>query len=222
MNTWLIAGLVVVVGVIAAWMLVNVAKKSARTHDPVLGFFRTRPQLRGFLWGVFVSTIGFVLYQSLATYEQPKEASPMTQSTPAAPAVDPEIEALQAKLSSNPNDTASLAALSHKLLRATRIEEANELNKKLLMLEPNNTEGLVHQAVLKAAHGDQEQGLNDLTTLLKTHDNLAEGWFFRGMLSMQLGKNDLMLESFKKFVEVAPEGPQKERIKQMLAQGMGK
>ena len=55
-----------------------------------------------------------------------------------------------------------------------------------------------------------------LDSVIDTHPKYADAWFFRGMLGMQSSKSNVMRESFEKYVEYAPDGPKKERIRGML------
>ena len=171
------------------------------------------PQLRGFVWGVAFMALACGLYTLVTREQHPRPAMP---SAAAPNADDGELNALKDRLSNNPNDQDALAQLSHRLLRMMMIEEAATLNDRLLQLAPKNPEGLAHKAMLRAARGERDAAVADLTALLKNQPTFAEAWMFRGMLGMQSGNTALMRESFSEYVKYAPDGPQKERIKAML------
>ncbi len=171
---------------------------------------RTSPQLRGFLWGVAFMALAFGLYTMVTHEQQPRAPMPTTAAD--------DTELLKERLSKNPDDQEALAQLSHRLLRQMMIDEAQILNDRLLHLAPTHPEALAHKAMLRAAHGERDAAVADLTALLKAHPTFAEGWMFRGMLGMQSGDTKLMRESFAEYVKYAPDGPQKERIRAMLSQ----
>jgi cytochrome c-type biogenesis protein CcmH/NrfG len=144
----------------------------------------------------------------------PAQASAQDTGSP-----DPELQQLQDRITQNPNDLEALQRLSHRLLKAMMLEEAKVLNQRALKVAPEDPESLVHAAVIQSGTGDAPGGMKALEEVLVKHPAFAEGWFFKGMLHMQAGDSVQMRRSFEKFVEHAPEGAQKERIKGMLAGG---
>jgi tetratricopeptide (TPR) repeat protein len=88
-----------------------------------------------------------------------------------------------------------------------------------LQLAPDHLEALTHQAVLKSAEGQGDAAFDGLNYVLTKDPSFHEAWFFKGMLSMQDGKNEQMKESFEAYIKHAPDSPRKERIKKMLAGG---
>lgn len=214
-----------------------VAARPASDVSPTIGFFAARPQLRGALWGGGSVGLAFLLYTLVVHEQQPRDAGapmgmPGASAAPMAgmaPSGGPsgaagegagagEITALTERLTEKPDDLSALLRLSHLLLRAQMLDEARVVNDRALRLEPQNPEGRVHAAVLRAGGGDSAGAIEDLNAVLTTSPKLAEAWFFRGMLAMQSGDQKIMQESFTHFVEVAPEGPQRDRIRAMLTQ----
>jgi Flp pilus assembly protein TadD len=80
----------------------------------------------------------------------------------------------------------------------------------------DNVIAMVYEAVLMAAAGDIEGANSRLDRITGDNPKLPDAWLFRGMLAMQAGNTDRMRESFTQFIAVAPESPQRERIKVML------
>ena len=56
----------------------------------------------------------------------------------------------------------------------------------------------------------------DLNRLVQQHADFAEAWFFRGMLALQHGDQEIMKESFRHFLKIAPPSAQRDRIEAML------
>lgn len=204
----------------------------AAEATPVVGFFAARPALRGALWGAgTVALVGLLAFTVWNESHPRDEGGSMTGNSAggamaggmapgggAAPTTsDPELQALVAKLEQDPSDIVSLLALTKKILRAQMYDEAAELVRRVLALEPKNAEARVYEATLKAARGDAAGAMSQLDEVVREAPQLAEAWFFRGMLGMQSGDQARMRESFEKFVAVAPDGPQKERVRAMLS-----
>ena len=190
-----------------------------------IGFFASRPQLKGFLWGGILMSALFLLWR-LVEEEQKPRAMPMqqTQNNPAAQnnnpnAADGELMGWISKLKENPKDLDTMAKLVKRLLRTQMFSEASILIERARAIDAQRVDFQVYEAVFKSAKGDQEGANTALDALVSAYPEAAEAWFFRGMLAMQSGKSERMQESFERYVEVAPEGPKKERIKRMLAGG---
>lgn len=217
--------------------MTNSAPNETNKMTPTVGFLARNPQLKGALWGGGVVAVAATLWLSVNQAQQPRADAAMTQAPQMggqsgegaqggmpndavhAQAQNPEIRVLRDKLSQTPNDVDAMVQLAHHLLRTSAIDEVQSLTKRALELDPKNGEAKVHAAVLRGAQGDGDGALADLTSVLKENPKLAEGWLFRGMLGMQSGLADITQESFKQFVAVAPDGPQKERIKSFLDGG---
>jgi tetratricopeptide (TPR) repeat protein len=198
------------------------------------------PQLKGFLWGGgTVAGVGLMLLL-VNNYSVPRaEGQSMTGNSTieggappmmggggggGAPGLGParnfepddEMRALAERLKTNENDVDALVRLGHKLLQAQALQEAMLVTEKALSVAPENEEAKVHRAVLRNAIGDPDGALRDLDALLGKTPGLAEAWFFRGMIGMSNNRPELAQESWTKFVAVAPDGPQKERIRGFL------
>jgi cytochrome c-type biogenesis protein CcmH/NrfG len=198
------------------------AKPTRRMSTPPAGM---PAQWKGFLWGVAtVAGIGGLVL-SVQSNSQPRaDGATMTGNSGGQEApmqrpnfeVDAEMQALAERLQKDEKDVEALVRLAHKLLQGQALSEAHMLNERALSFAPDNVEALVHKAVLRNAMGDSENALRELDALLAKNPTMAEGWFFRGMIGMSTGKPELAKESWQKFVAVAPDGPQKERIRGFL------
>ena len=182
---------------------------------PAVQFLASRPQLRGALWGGGVVALGALLF-TLVTQEQRPQA-PMGGATGAATNPDQaEMKALYETLVQKPDDVAALTRMAHLLLKAQMHNEARVVNDRALQLDPQSVEARTHAAVLEAGGGNAVAGQAGLDAVLKQDPTFAEAWFFKGMLGMQAGNNEVMRQSFQQFVRYAPPGPQRDRIRAML------
>ena len=194
-------------------------------RSATVGYLAARPRLQGALWGAGTASVALFLTSTVQKGATP--VAPPVQKAPFAAAgggappggqgIDAgELDALKAALAKNPDDVAALVRLAHLALQAQEIGQADALTERALRLQPDQVEAQVHAAVVRAGKGEAAEGMAALEKVLAAHAEFAEGWFFRGMLSMQAGNMDAMRESFGQFVKVAPDGPQKERIRAML------
>ena len=193
-------------------MAASAPPKNLDGRSAPLRYLAMRPQLRGALWGGgSVSVVAFLYI----LVQQQQQDVPSAPPLAAASADQNEMQTLTTSLQNDPNNVPTLLRLSHLLLKDQMLSEAKVVNDKILQLAAHEPEALVHAAVLQASEGDINAALERLTDLAK-ENNLAEAWFFRGMLAMQSGNQSVMRDSFEHFVAVAPEGPQRQRIKAML------
>ncbi len=194
---------------------------------PAAGLLAGRPFARGYLWGA--GTVGLLGSLSLGVLQAQvpvPAAAPPADARPAAAVLPPtqmddatqaELQALMAGLQKNPTDAAKTLRLAHLLLRVQMLHEAKIVNDRALRLLPDSPEAQVHAAVLLAAEGDTAAANGQLDALVQAHGGLAEGWFFRGMLAMQVGNHGRMLQSFRRYLAVAEAGSQRDRIAKIVA-----
>ena len=193
------------------------------------GFLHSRPQLKGFLWGALVMSVGFGLYFSVSTQAVPRVAgagmtgaqpeAPAAQARPAQGAPNTEVQELLTKLKENPKDVDSMARLGRILLFQQLHNEAKMVTERALQIAPDHTGAQINQAMVAAGQGNAAAALTQLNAILERDAKSYDAWFFKGMLSMQSGDNDGMKKSFEQFVALAPDGPKKDRIKRMLSGG---
>lgn len=179
------------------------------------------PQLKGFLWGGGTAGAVALVAVLLTGQLSPRsEGGSLTGNTSIAPQPDTTTQALVDRIRANPKDVDAMVALTRILLRDQRLDDAAQLNAQVLALAPDNVDARVQGALLTSARGDAAGAAAELDALLEAHPTHAPGWLYRGMLAMQAGNSERVRQSWEKFVEVAPDGPQKERIRGFL-QGKG-
>lgn len=199
------------------------AEVDPKRLSPLVRFFVLRPRLQGALWGMGIVLIAGFLGLTVQQSSKPRAddggvgasgQGPMVGALEVSPE---ELETLRKRLNEDGNDVAALLRVAHLALRAQQFAEAQTFNDRALSVSPNALEGLVHQAVLAAKDGDGAAAEAGLQAALKRDPGFVEAWFFRGMLSMQAGDMPRMQESFAQYLKLAEDGPQKERIRAMVA-----
>lgn len=190
-------------------------------HSLVLHFFYQRPRLRRAGWALLSAlVIGFLTFnlREASQFAPRSEAGAMGAAPMGGQEAtsEAELESLKERLQRDANDVSALLRVAHLALRAQQFEEAEAFNKRAMLLAPGSAEGRVHEAMLMAKDGDAAGATARLKEITQQDPGMAEAWFFRGMLGMQSGDTDTMREAFTQFLAVAPDGPQKERVRAML------
>lgn len=199
-------------------------REAAVEVSPAMHFFAARPRLVGALWGAAALVVVGGLVLSV-TYEQAPRAvgtsltgnsQSATAGGDASPAASGQLERLIAELDDDPNNVDALNELTGLLLRQQRFSEAAELNRRALEHDPTNTKSRIYAALLKSASGLGAEAAKELDTITSENPDVADGWFFRGMLAMQSGDRGKTREVWSRYVEVAPPGPRRARIEKIL------
>lgn len=196
------------------------------SDSALIRFFRRRPELKGFVWGLGLACVGGGLYLSAADEAKPRENGMQAAPMQAAPEQSAQAKEAQARmgelleiLQKEPTNIDAMVELGRLLLRAQLINEAKMVTERTLQLVPDNLDALTHQAVITSAEGKMDAAFDGLDYVLDKDPKFYRAWFFKGMLSMQAGKSEQMKTSFETYIKYAPDSPRKERIKQMLAGG---
>ena len=136
----------------------------------------------------------------------------------AAPAADPQFEAARGKLKESPNDVALAAAVAHGLLAREELEEATEVTRRALGLDPFNSEHRVHAEMLRGMKGEALPALEALERIGRAHPDGAEGLLFAGGLALELQDPARALANFEAYRAAVPPGESPPRLEQVIAQ----
>ncbi|HSI04526.1 MAG: tetratricopeptide repeat protein [Myxococcota bacterium] len=169
--------------------------------SPAVAWLDARPWARTLAWVLGVGIVGGILIASVAIEQKPREQT----SGPMAGRPAPDA-----------NDVQQLLAHARQMLASQQFEEAQTTIARVRRIAPDNQMAMVYEAVLMAAAGDVNGANSRLDSITNDNPKLPDAWLFRGMLAMQAGNTERMRESFTQFVAVAPESPQRERIRAML------
>ncbi len=98
---------------------------------------------------------------------------------------DPRIAELEAKVTANPKDAASLDDLTELYLASRDLNGAMRSNARALEADPNDIDATVFRAVLRAFIGRRDQAVTDLNAVLAAHPDQLRALVYMGLLSMQ-------------------------------------
>lgn len=174
------------------------------------GFFARHPQLQGAAWGAGVVLFFAAVALVLTREQRDRRDGAMTGAVPpGAPAraqqseADREFERAVVGAKENPRDLERASFVTHELLREQRYEEASEITRRALAVDPFHVELRIHHAVLRAAKGELQSAIAELERLAR-YPEAYEALLFRGALAMQAANFTVALESFERYVAEAP------------------
>lgn len=139
-------------------------------------------------------------------------------SGPRPPAADAHLAELEARLAQRP-DTPTRLALAHLYLDGGRVGEAIPLYREVLRQEPENADALMHMGsiLLRAGHG--EEALRYLDRALAKDPENAHALWDRGQVQATLLGDDAgALETWERFLRVAPGPEDAARAREMIAE----
>ncbi|MBU1611362.1 MAG: tetratricopeptide repeat protein [Proteobacteria bacterium] len=90
-------------------------------------------------------------------------------------------------------------------LMGNSLEEAREVNDKVLAAEPNNRDALLLEAVLLSREGDRDAAMVKAQALNAAHPDFEDGWAFLALLQVQLDKNADAVGTLKQALTEIPE-----------------
>lgn len=183
------------------------ARKRGQEGGSGEGPHRFRPWL---IWGgagLALLLVGFGLGLLVAGRDDPRP-----------PAPDARLAELEARLAQRP-DIPTRLALAHQYLDGGRVGEAIPLYREVLRQEPENVDALMHMGtiLLKAGHG--EEALRYLDRALAKDPENAHALWDKGQVQATLLGNDAgALETWERFLRVAPGPEDAARAREMIAE----
>jgi tetratricopeptide (TPR) repeat protein len=139
-------------------------------------------------------------------------------NTPTPPAADARLAELEARLVQRP-DTPTRLALAHLYLDGGRVGEAIPLYREVLRQEPENVDALMHMGtiLLRAGHGEEALRYLD-RALAKDPENAHALWDKGQVQATLLGDDAGALETWERFLRVAPGPEDAARAREMIAE----
>ncbi len=208
------------------------ASRKKKGKEPV-SFWQRSPQLKGILLGAGAVCMIWLIYPALvrtpvapgapaARPTRAANAGVMPGSMPGA--ADPtaaELEVVMKRVHDNPNDLEALKRGGAIFLAQGRIDAASMMIQRSLATAPQDPEVRLQQATLQAMTGDTDAAMVGAAALVADAPGMADAWYLHGMIAMRGGQTERARESFRKFVQLAPDGPKKARIQAILTEGSG-
>ena len=83
-------------------------------------------------------------------------------------------------------------------------------------VEQNNPDYFLHYGMVLLKQEKSEDAVQKLQKALDLDDNNAYAHYYMGLAQNKLGRADLMLTNFRKFLELAPDTPEAARVRSLL------
>ncbi|MEW5738291.1 MAG: hypothetical protein AB1938_05160 [Myxococcota bacterium] len=208
-------------------------EKKAQEAAKDQGFFAKNPALGGALIGgavvAFFAFLGVSLSDASSQRQEGMSATGgpgPAQAMQAPPQEDPKLQALAARVQSNPEDIDALTGLAMHLISRQGFSEARPLLARAALLDPYHVKGRVGRAVMRAVDGDVPGAQAELEKLAARYPEAYDGHLYAGLLA--LDDNDLRraVQQLELYVNTAPPNEQPpmirmevERMKAELAGG---
>lgn len=189
------------------------AAVAVEMERPVLPPARMRPQTRLLLWMTALATASAVIYVLLLFNTVPRTDAPMTGDQTLAAAPRPDVDALQARVSADPEDSRARLDLARAFLDEGRMLEVWQQTEAVLAKDPDNARALSYQSLVLLAGGDAERAEAMARRAIEIDPRLVEGWLHLALVQYRRGDIESALAQLESARRVSPaDGPLLDQI----------
>ncbi len=129
---------------------------------------------------------------------------------------DKAIETLEEAQSLDPENVGVLQLLADLLMRVGREEEAQEYLAKLPEGVELPTDMLLNMGIREYNSGNLDGAFTYFEQAVAEHPELAAAYYYRGLVHLSRGANDLARDDLRRFLELDPTAPQAAEAKEFL------
>jgi tetratricopeptide (TPR) repeat protein len=150
---------------------------------------------------------------------QKKEEKSQINYAPAAAPADllMQLDKLQQDAKMAPGNAQAWTRLGDALMDSQRFAEAIDAYDKALALDPKNVNVLVDQGTCYRGAGKFDKAVEQYRKALKINPNFPNGHRnLAVVLSYDLHDNEAGIQEFKRYLEIAPNAPDAEAVKQTI------
>jgi hypothetical protein len=111
---------------------------------------------------------------------------------------------MRGRLARNPNDLEALVNVASLYFDAAKYAQALPYYRRALAIDPENPDTRTDYATALHGNDDDLQALAELKRVLATHADFPEALFNEGIVANAIGRRTEAIDSFKRFLKVAP------------------
>jgi hypothetical protein len=126
-----------------------------------------------------------------------------TAAGPPAP-VQRLLTELRGRIARNPSDLSALVSLAQLYFDAGKFQQALPYYRRALALDPANPDTRTDYATVLHATGQDLAALEQLSEVLKERPDFPAALFNRGVVDAAVGRRTDAVDSFQRFIKVAP------------------
>jgi tetratricopeptide (TPR) repeat protein len=174
----------------------------------VVGTPAIAPVWRGALTALLVvAVVGGLSYSARDASVARRGDAPMTGGTAAmgGPVADPRADALNARITADPNDIEALNGLTDLAIAQGDLTGAMDWNKRAYAADPSNLGAIVNKGLLAAAVGMHTRALDLFEEALGVDPNHAGALKFKGIVLMETGDLPGARSALEASLAVAPD-----------------
>jgi len=160
------------------------------------------------------------IYEDLKTqYPQVHQFLPLIARTYVAEKNYPKaIETLQEALKNEPDSNDLKMLLADTYQKNGQQAESDQLLSTIDTTQIKDPATLLNLGIAQLNDKKPEQALTYFDKTVKQFPDYADGYYYRGLTQLQLGHNDQAKPDLEKFVQMAPNAPEADTAKKLLAQ----
>lgn len=122
-----------------------------------------------------------------------------------------------ARLSAQPSDARAAFYLGAAKVRLKAFGEARQALETAAAGGWDAAMVSYQKGLSHAFAGEWQQAIEDLTAMVETDPTYAHAWYYRALSWDKVHRTDRMLEDLERFVQLAPDAPEAERARSILA-----
>ena len=122
----------------------------------------------------------------------------------------------KAILDSSPKDAETLYYLGVALRGQERYDEAIQTLEKAGAASSRDARIPFQIGVAQASKRNWQEAVDSLTRAIDMNSGIAYAYYYRGLAADEIGRKDLMVNDFDRFLFMAPNAPEAEQVKRLL------
>ncbi|HVS66837.1 MAG TPA: tetratricopeptide repeat protein [Thermoanaerobaculia bacterium] len=130
--------------------------------------------------------------------------------------VDQTVATIQQGLAIDPNHVESLRLISSILVNEGREEEAAQYRARLPAGQKIDPNAFLNQGISLYNSGELEEALSKFDQIVVDYPNLADAYYYRGLVHLGKAQNEQAIADFKKMLELEPGHANAGEAKQFL------